>query len=116
MDAKKIKPSEMFRKNIARILETYPHGIQTTICNKMNIPDSDLSGYLKGGRNWSEEKCMELANIVGTTYMDILLIPDTSANNRVSKLECKINVLSEDIKDLKSAVHGTQVKKTAKRT
>jgi len=72
MNTLNTKPSEFFRENIARLLKTYPHGIQKKVAKKMEIPQGDLSAYLKGRRNWSEEKCIKLADTMRTTYIDVI--------------------------------------------
>ena len=90
---------------MAALFKSYPHGEQNKIAGNMGIEPGDLSGYLGGKRNWSEDKCIWLAEIVGTTYMDVLLNWDV--NNQKDDL---IIHLKKDHEKLWKAIDGINEK------
>lgn len=65
--------SDFFRKAVVYKLKEKKQ-TQVWLAKKLKIAPPDLNSFLKGGRNFSENRKEKLAQILGTTYIDMLIL------------------------------------------
>ena len=80
---------EIFRKAINFILDTTPGLLQKTIALKLNntvahreSATSDFNDFLHGRKNYSLKKQERLAQILGYSYIDVLIIGQNQIKNK----------------------------------
>lgn len=72
-----MKTSDIFIKAVLHILGEKPSGAQGRLADKANIKRTVLNDFLKGRRNFSEERKELISEALGRTYIEMLNIGNT---------------------------------------
>ncbi len=69
-----MKTSELFRKTLKQYLNDEGHGAQSRLADEIGIDRKNLNGFLNGRKMLSESKREEIAEKLGYSYIDFLLL------------------------------------------
>lgn len=81
--------SELFRITLQHVLDQMPWGAQSKLADELGIEKTHLNGFLKGRRMFSESRREQIAEKLGYSYIDFLVMGREIINEKekVSEIE-----------------------------
>ncbi len=106
-----MKSIDLYRKALISFLDE--KNTQSSLADALKFPRPNINDFLKGRRNFSEEKLQRIAAYFGKTYLEMLVLGQElfdKENNVSPKKETKTLSKNNDLNDHQDKQHSEVIK------